>query len=616
MVILTALPLSVFANIDFYDINEVPWAKESIQKMVQEKVVSGYVEDGTLRLVFKPKDLVTKVQAIQMVYNTLKATNKLQSADGLYNKYILNMQSNGIPNWAYDAVAYALEYGIITVNDLPSMIINSTQVPAKREEVAIYVGKALNFDQIILNPQLRFIDAEIIDRNAKSYVELLVNQGILSGDNNNMFNPKNPITRAEMAAVCTRALNYIRQNNTSTPVPPVTPTPPVNNNTNVIKERDIDFIATDTRTLIVKDENNQLDVYRLATSVIIEIDGVKRDIDYLSKGQKIQMVFDSSNQLIKITDNTKDSDFEGTIVNSYLDQNYINIIVRDKEDSSNRRIFQVLKNMEVKATGGFITADRLEKDNFVKVKTDNNNVTSIEVILKEQRVDGILESTIAFSETPIIKVRVDNNRIVELKVDPRVDVYKNNRYRDLIDLVKGDIVQLEVEDSKVVSIDAFSSKTEDTGVVKSIVIGRPTKLLILNENQKEVEYTVTDNVDIYIDDVRSTLFDLRVDYKVELELESSTIIAIEAEKIEPTNTKVGEITRIYSGYNVVVIKYINVETGKNESLSITVTDDTRIISETGSTTTLSRLYEKDKIFVDGYSEDDLFIAKRIIVLDN
>ena len=49
--------------------------------------------------------------------------------------------------------------------------------------------------------ELNFADSSAIDPYASEAVKLLKNSGILSGDNNNMFNPKQNATRAEAAKI-------------------------------------------------------------------------------------------------------------------------------------------------------------------------------------------------------------------------------------------------------------------------------------------------------------------------------------------------------------------------------------------------------------------------------
>ena len=88
------------AQTTFSDINEAPWAKEYIIKMADAKIISGYFDEKTLRATFKPNQPVSYVEAVQMIYNTLKAASKLKTTASVVSKQEDLLKANNIPQWA------------------------------------------------------------------------------------------------------------------------------------------------------------------------------------------------------------------------------------------------------------------------------------------------------------------------------------------------------------------------------------------------------------------------------------------------------------------------------------------------------------------------------------
>ncbi|MGL4791411.1 MAG: S-layer homology domain-containing protein, partial [Anaerotignaceae bacterium] len=200
------------AAVTFSDFNNVPWdsAKDYITTVADLGLMVGQENnDGTSS--FRAKDPVTYNETVQLVFNLLKNEGKATASAATTTKWTQTMQSNNIPTWAYDAVAYCLENGIVTSKELTTFMANSgTANNATREDVAVFFGKALSIDhRISEDPTLTFTDKNSVSLSAAPYVELLARLEILVGDEYGNFNPKKEINRAEMAVVTTKTYNNI-----------------------------------------------------------------------------------------------------------------------------------------------------------------------------------------------------------------------------------------------------------------------------------------------------------------------------------------------------------------------------------------------------------------------
>lgn len=186
----------------FSDINNVPWqgAATYIDKAYEYGLIAGYNENG--KLLCKAKNNVTYCESIQFVYNLLSKTGNLKSTSSYVSKWSAILKGYNIPDWAQLSVSYALENSILSISDLSKFMNGTTQNNATREDVAVFLGKALSSNYTVnSNPSLSYADTSSITTTARPYVELLNRLKIMVGDSANKFNPKSKINRAELCVI-------------------------------------------------------------------------------------------------------------------------------------------------------------------------------------------------------------------------------------------------------------------------------------------------------------------------------------------------------------------------------------------------------------------------------
>ncbi|SNS43813.1 S-layer homology domain-containing protein [Anaerovirgula multivorans] len=604
----------------FADVGTNHWARQHVEKMEEKSIISGMTEGG--KLVFKPESAVSRVQAIHMIYRTLRATNKLQSTENFTSKYQTVMASYNIPEWGYEAVSYAYEKGIITGAELGNLMVGTQQVSATRQQVAVYLGKAIDVNaQVSSTSPLTFIDRELIDTAALPYVQLLVSNKIISGDNNNKFNPKNTITRAQMASICSKAYDVLDTVNIVVEVPV-----PVQEETKTTtKFGTIDYVVIETNTVFVRDGDN-IEIYQVASNTEIIVDGVKRVINSLSKGQDGKFVFDGNNKLIKIEINASANKYKGFIEYLTTGESYNTIIVRDDYNTTNKRkTFKVYNSdhVNIQLDDKNATFKDLEEETQVEVIYDGDRALKIVSYSNNmQDVAGILEASVNFAKYPFkITVRVANNEIKDYEITESVTVRRNGKKADLEDLVRGDIVSLIVEkNNKISRITATSTKTsnkkKDEGIIQSIAFDRPNKITIINEDDDEITYEVDNNVSIYLDDTRSTIYDLRIGHNIEIEVQGNVITEIEGKKTTAGNRITGEIVSIYDNIDRIIVRIYDSSTRKYDEISVYINKDTTIYTDDGKERELRYLARKDEVFIYGSYEHDVFVATKIMVIND
>lgn len=210
----------------FADINNVPWpgAATFIEEAASLGLMSGYTENG--KKYCKPRNNVTYCEATQLMYSIMKTYYKQDVTNETITKWKPIMDAYKIPSWAYNAVAYALDKGILVTSDLTKFMKGTTQQNANREDVGVIFGKALGKVYTVdMDAKLTFKDAGSISKASVPYLDLLYDKNIMVGDDYNNFNPKVNINRSEMAVLSVKTYKLLTGSSTggSTTTKPETP---------------------------------------------------------------------------------------------------------------------------------------------------------------------------------------------------------------------------------------------------------------------------------------------------------------------------------------------------------------------------------------------------------
>ena len=183
---------SVFA---FTDMNQSHWAYETVIKMKNEGIISGF-NDNT----FRPDSSLTRDQFITMMVKGLKIETSISPMSF----------TDSSDRWSEEFIKLAGS----TMVDLGDTKFRPDDL-ALREDVAMSIvklNKLENSDYSLATLE-KFSDASDISEGRKKYVAIAVEKGLMKGNANGTFSPKKSLTRAEGAAVVNNALNAIPKEN-------------------------------------------------------------------------------------------------------------------------------------------------------------------------------------------------------------------------------------------------------------------------------------------------------------------------------------------------------------------------------------------------------------------
>ena len=186
-------PIESSTSSIFSDIETVSWAKNAIEYLYNNNIVSGV---GDSR--FFPDNFITREEFAKMVVLAMDIYNINSNSDfedvidgSWYQSYIGSAVDNNLLEGVGD--------NLFGVGDNIS-----------RQDVATIISRALEFKEIeSTQSDDLFEDDDLISDYAKEGVYTLVNAGIINGIGDNKFDPKGSCTRAQAAQILYMFMTYI-----------------------------------------------------------------------------------------------------------------------------------------------------------------------------------------------------------------------------------------------------------------------------------------------------------------------------------------------------------------------------------------------------------------------
>lgn len=173
-------------NVIFTDIDNVPWAKNSIEALYKAGVVAGKAEK-----IFAPEDNVTRAEFVTMLIKTFKLTS-----DNKENNFTDVNESD----WYNDYVNIAVDKGIVSGI---SEDYFGAQENITRQDIAVMCDRLWNsLAKGMTGPyRASFTDFEDISEYALEAVTNLAEAGIIRGMDTGEFAPLENATRAQAAVI-------------------------------------------------------------------------------------------------------------------------------------------------------------------------------------------------------------------------------------------------------------------------------------------------------------------------------------------------------------------------------------------------------------------------------
>ena len=584
---LACQPLSVYAA-TFADMNQAPWAgaEASINKAASLGLVVGETRNG--KTYFRPRDSVSLSESCQLAYKLLIQTGKAKADDSITQKWTPIMNAYGIQSWAYPAVSYCLENGILATSNLSGFMKNGSNLPATREQAATILGRALTkgvSSYTANETTTTFLDNSSISTEAKPYVALLKRVGVVNGDDSNNFNPKKTLNRTETAVLVTNLYGVLEKATT-----PTTPTTPANPTTSTQKGT----VATMTNFYVnLKDSAAY---YMLASGgTTITLNGSSATMSDVVKLYKagtsidVTLTLDSSLHITKLeatykeTKKTKGSltkvrynktDKEGSITidkdstYSFTDKDDVDIRI-DKKSYSLKELYDLFTKAEDDKATIEVEVTLDNKGNLTKITDSTKESSSSDSIkgkVSKVNYDKSDKTGYIQLKNKTTKYYIDDTDDVTVKIDNKTKDYKDlyNLYDDgdstitvTLTLNKKDYV------TKITATTSDSDSKDDAdGNVANVTYKENKDTGTVKIGSKTYDIDDVDDVDISITDGSDkikTWEDFYNAYKDKKTMNvSATVKNDEVTKITGKVTQAkGELSKLGKNYIKIEGKYSN-----------------------------------------------------------
>jgi hypothetical protein len=555
------------------------WAKQNIINVYNKGLMNGI--SATL---FKPLDKVTNYSALVSLTRMTKAKDKYDLA-ALETKYKTSvLDKYKVPSYARQEVAYCLEAGIVTANDV-SVLKDATYVT--KQVVSAYIAKAFG---IIYDSQkpivfLGYNDAMFITSENKTYIKFLIDMGVLSssGDIKGNFNPDSTVTRDMYARMLDAASDQYNSLNPSTPKNPSagTGTTPGTGTGTTPGTGTGTAPGTGTGTT----PGTAPGTGTTPTTPVIGTPNYTGKVD--------QVIIEYGNILFQIP-----GDNNTTVSKKLSVADNIQCIIDNVESS----YYWKIKN----------------GDKAYIYLNNEGKISKLIVESKVRKIAGTLESLLITDKLEL-NVNVKNVGSRKYYINNSTVIVKNKANVKYDSLKAGDNVVLTISDDKdVLEVNADSTVTTDNGIIESIIYTRTAapKVTMIGLDGKNKEYFIRKNLDpafIIVGNDSAVVYSLRPGMHASVELENDEIIRITATRTETNDKFSGIIKYINKDLKIITMTYF-------DSLSQTTVEKRVNISNSKlgnlnlQAINLDQLQVNDKIIVVG-TENTGSINATMVILD-
>lgn len=586
----------VFA-LDFPDLKGFDWAKPSIERMSSLGIVTGY-SDGS----FRPGGNLTKYQLLVVLYRTLesqKLTNATEVAT-LKTKYAEILAKNNVPKWPglHEAASLFLERGVIKSSELATYIVDGKQAEINREEVAIYVGKAINFylkedlSQLI---SVNLKDVTKISFEGLKYINILSKHGIISGDSQGFYNPTGILNRAQLSKIMAISIDTLTK-------------------ANAPKEKTVEATVVakldDTKRVIFFEKSSTTASYTevIDSTVAVTINGKTAGYQDLFVNLPVTLTY-LGGKLTKVSG-------QGTIIAPKLFTGVVSSVVVFQgksflyyvDDESKKTVsYELATNATITSKGVAKPFTDMVKDDKVSITVTGDKVTAVDFQVRVGQIKGVVKA-VTVNATPklIVTVGASDQTVA---IGETVKITRNGQAKTLSALLAGDQVVIDTIFDGVTQVTATGIAVKEVGVISEIKFGSKTELIIKGVDGKLTTYIVGADAKITLDGVVKPVFDLRPNYTIEFKADSAVITELSATSKVVKDNVVGVVQTVFADLKVVVVNV------NGQSTNITQTANTRFLTQTGTAFDFRNLKLGQTIFVYGLKQDNSIQADLILLLE-
>ena len=581
----------------FPDVDEnYSWAQEAIEELSEKSIITGY-EDGS----FQPGKSVTRQESIALFSKSLGASEEMNAsivnlAYGIYGAELAECTDS----YAVKQGAYMVYRKVLTPEEVVDYLNGDNRnLELKRYEAATLIAKALGADVWLKtnkNFEVTFADKDEIPAMALGYVYYATELGIMNGMGDDMFGPKETVTRAQIAVMIKRILDMM--------------------NFEYINGM-ISEVDTLHNNLAIKSEDGSIAKFGVGNSGAIYLDGNKVTLTELNAGMECVFTF-SNDSLYQIDAITYEG--EETVYGAYKGKTTNNSGTTIKLDDvttaeTDLTSYKLASNAVVTFEGEPSTLAELTLGDYVEIKISGGLAVAVNVESKTKTVSGLTITDIQTSgEGVMLYVTNDEEETFIYELASNASFIRNSAKATYDELAIGDSVTLTFTYRLVTGVTAIGKEKSTEGLIEEITISNNTSYITITSGGSKAKYAMARDCEILLQDEEATAYDLRLGAYVKLTVSSETVTKIASEAVSEALSLTGTIKTVNTSYGLVVITYENAY-GTTVEKQLFINDTTKILnSKTGKLLTKKDLKVGNIITAAGTEKLGVYEVTSVMIL--
>lgn len=399
--LLSALPLPVQAA-EFTDL-EGHWAAPYLNELADLGYLTGYA-DGSV----KPDRVVTACEAIALLTRLYTPTEDVSAQIHMdYGTFVASYVDPDL-SWAYDELELCLATGILSQNELKNLRLTSA---IDKELLSVLFVRALQLNEEAekLNNSgvtLTFADTTDITAAYRGHIAVLLDNKIVNGNNDNQFLPHSQVSRAVMATMLVRSLEYLEAQNKTLWID--------NYDATAI---DGVFVDYSNGRLVMRDGLGFQRTYTIPAEAKIVTSAGDKVLSASQAGSRVRVqVRDGAVVQVTVFNITGVTVQQAVVKNYSVTNGNRFLYLQDIKTQASSTLILPQDTAVSFADGTSGTAASLTNDMFLTIQKDKSGkVTAVSAASSTRTVDGTI-SSVTFGSTVNIYLTDDDNSTVQLQL--------------------------------------------------------------------------------------------------------------------------------------------------------------------------------------------------------
>ena len=598
MAIVLVVSLSVPAFAATYSDLTNHWAKTYMESLAADGYMNGY-SDGTM----KPDKNITYCEALALfsrLYSLTDLQSKLIEAD--YGTVVKATVPTTL-SWSYKNIEICLAAGILTEGELKSIDLTAT---ITREQISVYLIRAVQLTSqanALSTQTLSFADAGSISSGCVGSIAELLTIGVVKGDEKNNFLPKSNVTRAVVATMVYRTLDYIKTKGITLSIAAYVG----------LAQTEGVIRSVSGNTFEISGYDGLKRTYTLPSSGKVIVNDTASTLSSSYVGFKATVTTKSGAVTNLAIDNSSSVEWsQGTVTSALATTSSSGSITITKLDSTVKS-YNVPTGAKITRSGATAAFTTIVKSDFITFKLVGGNVSEVYAVSGDQTLVGTV-SEIKYGTTVFLKIEDSDGTMYSFQFAlSSLPTIKRGDNTVTIDRINaGANVTMTIDDCKVAKIVIEGSENTISGVVTSITTSTGgTAWVVKNSDGTTASYTLDEDVTAYSGTTEINISKIAVGDSVTFVVYDDVITSVKLESSASLATKVSGIVQLVDTTNA----KITILTSDNKLVYISVKSTGSIINaKTGSSLSYSGIAVGSSLVAYGeYADSRNFTAKSIVI---